>query len=143
MGREMAALDAEAADRCEHVQGVLSNRVVGVVGQWHRFVRGAAAAPVDSDDPEVVRNQWPDEVKPHAAREIPVDEHHRFARPPLRVVQPDVADINEHHSLRLPLGYLGCDNKRGYTDGGADGSDAERAGEAAGDCVSRSKSMTE
>ena len=86
MGSEMAAIDAEAADRGEHVQGVLSNRVVGVVGQWHRFVRGAAASPVDSDDPEAVRNEWPDEVEPPAAREIAVDEHHRVARPPLRVV---------------------------------------------------------
>ena len=98
----MAAIDAEAADRREHVQGVLSNRVVGVVGQWHRFVRGAAAAPVDSDDPEVVRNEWSDEVEPHAAGEIPVDEHHRvLTGPPLRVIQPDLADIDEHGLYHL------------------------------------------
>jgi hypothetical protein len=104
MGGEMAAIDAEEADRRERVQGVLSNHVVGVVEQWHRFVRGAAAAPVDSDDPELVRNEWSDEIEPHATREIPVDEHHRVAGPPLRVVQPNVADIDEHKSVPLPSG---------------------------------------
>lgn len=53
----MAVIDAEAADRREHVQSVLSDRIVGIIEQWHRFVRGAAAAPVDGDDPEVVRNE--------------------------------------------------------------------------------------
>ena len=100
MGSEMAAIDAEAADGREHVQGVLSNRIVGVIGQGHRFVRAAAAAPVDRDDPESLRNQRSDEVEPHAAREITVNEHDRLvARPPLRIIQLDLADIDEHESV--------------------------------------------
>src|SRR5512144_2518029 len=102
----MAAIDAEASDRGEHVQGVLSDRVIGVVGQWHRFVRGAAAAPVDSDDPEVVLNEWSDKVKPHAAREIAVDEQHGVTGPPLCAIQPNVADIDKHGSVPPPVDYL-------------------------------------
>ena len=101
----MAAIDAEAAHRRQHVQSVLLNRVVGVVGERHRFVRAAAAAPVDSDDPKVVSNEWSDEVEPHAAGKIAVEEHHRvLAGSPIRIIQPDLANIDEHALYHLPSG---------------------------------------
>jgi hypothetical protein len=68
-----------------------------------------AAAPVDTDDPEVVCNEGADEVEPQGAREIHVDEHHRVAGRPRRVVQPDLADIYEHESVPLPSDCSGCD----------------------------------
>src|SRR4051812_5558699 len=74
MGREMAVLDAQRIERCQHVQCMLLHGIVGIVDRRFRPLAVATAAPVDPDDPQARRKQRRGELDPVLACEIAVDE---------------------------------------------------------------------